>query len=152
MSAKTEIPQDEMKRLVREIAGKATAGEKEPQLMARAARRLNAGLPGDLQVSDRKLRAYWYAETSDIPSHHMDRARELAFVQPIEEAIHAVETAERFLEGLRQRLMARPGADRRAAGASNSDGQQRRAADSSRADHSNSAVVAKSLTSIVTAV
>jgi hypothetical protein len=46
LSAQPESPKDEMQRLIRLIAGKATAGEKEPQLQSRAARRMNMELFG----------------------------------------------------------------------------------------------------------
>lgn len=104
---KKESPADEMQRLIRQIGGKAIAGEKDDQLRARAARRLNAELPPKQQIGPRRAKAYWYSEIADVPSHHMDRARELGFVQPIEEAFNAIETAEQFLDNLRQRLLDR---------------------------------------------
>ena len=112
-----------MQRLFKQIAGRAGPGEKEPQLIGRAQRKMNAQLFGPRQLSARRARSYWYSETEDVPSHHMDRVRDLAFVQPIEEAIDAIEhaelwieevaadgclgLAERVLEGLHRRLAAR---------------------------------------------
>ncbi|MDR3473372.1 MAG: hypothetical protein P4M09_17060 [Devosia sp.] len=107
LSANTESPSQEMQRLFRTIAGKASAGEKDEQLRSRALRRMNADLIGPRQLGPRRARAYWYGEIDDVPSHHMDRARELAFILPIEEAIDAVEVAEQFLSGLRESLLER---------------------------------------------
>lgn len=105
-SANAESTAVEMQRLIRQIAGKADAGEKDEQLRARAMRRLNMGLEGDRQVGPRRARGYWYAEIADVPADHMDRAREVAFVLPIEEALDAAEAAERFIRGLHARLAA----------------------------------------------
>lgn len=107
LSAKMEKPSDEMKRLIRTIGGKASAGEKDDQLRVRALRRMNLELHDDRQISERRSRMYWHGEAEDIPSDHMDRARELAFVQPIQEAEDAITTAEAFLAGLRARLETR---------------------------------------------
>ena len=87
-----------MKQLIRAAAGTASAGEKEEQLRARATRRLNAGLDGERQISDRRARAYWHGEIDDVPSHHMDRARDLAAIQPIEEVLDAVDRAEQWID------------------------------------------------------
>lgn len=122
MSAKLESPKIEMKRLLRVIAGKALAGEKDDQLRMRAARRLNADLPCDRLISDRRSRSYWHAESEDIPSDHMDRARELAFIQPIQEAEDAIVKAEEFLAGLRARLVAAAGSPTRRVGTGRSLG------------------------------
>lgn len=103
MPKNVESPAQEMQRLVRTIAGKRQPGEKDPSMMARAARRL--------RITQRRARTYWYAESQFISSTDMDLARELAFVQPLQEAHDAIEIAERYLEGLRLRL-----ADRRRAG------------------------------------
>lgn len=108
-SASTETSAAEMQRLIREIAGKAAAGEKDEQLRARAMRRLNMALRGDRQINPRRARGYWYAEIADVPADHMDRAREVAFVLPIEEAMDAAAAAEKFIDGLRARLAALAG-------------------------------------------
>lgn len=107
MSGNTEKPKDEMQRLFRKIAGKPLAGEKDDQLRSRAARRMNAGLDEFEQIGLRLAKSYWYGEIEKVPSHHMDRARELAFVHPLQEATDAIESAERFLEELRRRLAVR---------------------------------------------
>lgn len=104
LSASAETSAHEMQRLIRQIAGKATAGEKDDQLRARAMRRLNMALRGDRQIGPRRARAYWYAEIADVPADHMDRAREVAFILPIEEALDAAAAAEQFIDGLRARL------------------------------------------------
>jgi hypothetical protein len=112
-----EFPSAEMKRLIRGIGGAARAGEKDEQLRARAIRRMNMGLAGDRQIGERRGKSYWHGETEDIPSDHMDRARELAFVQPIQEAEDAIEHAivhvEEVLAGLRSRLAGSGSAPRR---------------------------------------
>jgi len=107
VTAPQESPKDEMQRLIRKIAGRAAAGEKDEQLRARAARRMNWELAPHRQIGLRRARSYWYAEIDDIPSDHMDRARELALVLPIEEAINAVERAEHHLAHMRERLLDR---------------------------------------------
>lgn len=107
-----------MKRLIRVIGGKASAGEKDEQLRAMAMRRLNLALDEDRQITDRRARTYWHGEMEDIPSDHMDRARELAFVQPIQEAEDAITNAELFLEGLRARLAGSVGTPVRRIGSS----------------------------------
>jgi len=94
MSAKTESPKDEMKRRIREIGGKASAGEKEDQLRDRATRRMNAELFGAQQINARRARSYWYGEIEDVPSHHMDRARALSKDTLIEEAINVLRAAK----------------------------------------------------------
>lgn len=88
----SENPAGEMARLIREIAGTATAGETDEQLRMRAARRLG--------ISASRAKVFWYAETENIKSEEMDRARLLAAAQPIEEAIDAVERAELWIESL----------------------------------------------------
>lgn len=105
MSAKKESPKIEMQRKLREIAGAARAGEKDDQLRARAVRHMNAELVPDRQIGESRGKRYWYAEIEDVPSDHMDRVRELAFVHPLQEAQDAVERAEQHLESLRQRLV-----------------------------------------------
>jgi len=87
-----ESPAQEMQRLIRAIGGARQGGEKDPMLMARAARRMG--------ISIRRARTYWYAQPSIISSEDMDRARLLAAAQPIEEAIDAVERAELWIESL----------------------------------------------------
>lgn len=99
MAKNVESPAQEMQRLIRAIGGKRQAGEKDPALMARAARRLN--------ISIRRARTYWYAQPCIISSQDMDRARDLAFVLPLEEAFDAVQAAEQFIDDLRQRLLER---------------------------------------------
>lgn len=142
MATSVERPSEEMQRLIRSIAGPARAGEKDEQLRARAARRLNAHLPGHHQISDRRAKSYWYAEIDLIPSHHMDRARELAGVQGIQELADAVEHIEARVEGVLERaierLLARRGLgdDPRVAGgaARAADGGRRVAASDGRGD------------------
>jgi len=87
-----EKPADEMARLIRVIAGKPTAGEKDEQLRARAARRLG--------ISASRAKVLWYGETTNIRSDEMDEARRLAAVQPIEEYINAAIAAEKYIEEL----------------------------------------------------
>lgn len=116
----SESPKQEMARLIRVIAGTRQPGETDETLRGRAARRMgiNAG----------RAKSLWYGETDNIRSDEMDRARELAFTHPIDEAINAVETAERYIEtlategclglaervlaGLHERLARRAAADR----------------------------------------
>lgn len=105
--AKLERPSDEMQRLIRLIAGKRGAGEKDQQLIGRAQARLNRGLSGNDMIGPRRASGYWYAEYAEIPSIHMDRVRELAFAQPIEEAFDALQAAEQYLDSIRQRLLDR---------------------------------------------
>jgi hypothetical protein len=109
VSKNLETPADEMARLIRVIAGKASAGEKDQQLRARAARRLG--------ITTSRARVFWYGETDNIRSDEMDLARELAFVQPIQEAEDAITTAEAFLAGLRARLEGSLGTPARRVGA-----------------------------------
>ena len=104
LSAKLESPAEEFKRLFRGVAGKADAGEKDSQLMARAARRMNVKLPEDRQISERRARSYWYGEIEEPSSLHMDVARSLGGTQPLEEMIDAVAGVERYLEELQSRL------------------------------------------------
>lgn len=104
MSEKSEKPSHEMQRLIRAIAGKPLAGEKDDQLRARAARRMG--------ISQGRAKTFWYAETENIRSNEMDRARELAFVAPIEEAIDAIERAERHLEAVLDQVRGRIAARR----------------------------------------
>lgn len=92
MSSISETPRDEMQRLIKVVAGKRLAGETDEQLRFRAAHRL--------RISDSRAKVFWYGDTDNIRSDEMDRARELAFVQPIDEAINAVEAAERAIEAL----------------------------------------------------
>lgn len=82
----SESPAIEMARLIREIGGKASVGETDEQLRARAARRLG--------VSASRAKTLWYAETDNIRSDEMDRARRLAFSTPIEEAINVLRAAK----------------------------------------------------------
>jgi hypothetical protein len=103
----SESPAQEMKRLIRAAGGKRQAGEKDPALMARARRRINIDLADDRKISLRRARSYWHGEILDIPSDHMDRAREVAFVLPLEEAIEHVEAAEQFIRNLRERILDR---------------------------------------------
>lgn len=107
MSAKPEFPRDEMQRLFRKIAGRALPGEKGQQQMLRAARRLNRALAEGREIGARRAKAYWYGEIDDVPSDHMDRARELAFVQPLQEAHDAVAAAETLVRNARERLLER---------------------------------------------
>ena len=115
-----EFPSAEMKRLIREIGGKAHAGEKDEQLRARATRRMNMDLPGDRQISERRGKSYWHGETDDIPSDHMDRARELASVQPLQEAEDAItnliDQVEKALPDLLHRLADAASSARRGVG------------------------------------
>lgn len=128
MSARTETPAEEMQRLIRAIGGKAVAGEKDEQLRARARRRLNMMLPPERHIGARRARSYWYCECADIPSDHMDRAREVAFLLPIEEAHDAVCQAETFIRSLRERLLARISGDLPAAPGADGGGPADRAA------------------------
>lgn len=100
-----ETPAQEMQRLIRVIAGKQIAGEKDDQWRARAARRMG--------ITTSRARVFWYGLTENIRSDEMDTARELAFVQPIHAAEEAVRDAETFLEGLRARLAQSAGAAHR---------------------------------------
>lgn len=100
-----ETPAEEMGRLIRVVAGNAAAGEKDYQLIARAARRMNVELKGNQQIGERRARAYWYSEIEDVPSHHMDRARELTFLHPIDEAINAIEAVQAYLNTKLERLL-----------------------------------------------
>lgn len=102
-----ERPHQEMKRLMRVIAGKVDPGEKDIVLIERAVRRMNSGLQGDDLIGPRRARTYWYGESRSVDSIHMDRARDLAFVQPIEEAFNALSAAEQYLDDLRARLLDR---------------------------------------------
>ena len=81
-----EKPEVEMARHIRVIAGKARPGERDEDLRTRAARKLG--------ISASRARVFWYGETENIRSDEMDRARELAFVAPIEK----VEDATKQLE------------------------------------------------------
>ncbi|AKR55733.1 hypothetical protein XM25_07965 [Devosia sp. H5989] len=99
-----ESPAEELQRLFRGLAGKAEAGEKDSQLMARAARRMNVKLPPQWQIAERRARSYWYGEIDAPPSLHMDVARSLGAAQPLEEMIDAVAGVERYLEELQSRL------------------------------------------------
>jgi len=104
LSAKMESPAEELQRLFRGLGGKAQAGEKDSQLMARAMRRMNAKLPADRCITERRARSYWYGEIDEPPSLHMDVARSLGAAQPLEEMIDAVAGVERYLEELQSRL------------------------------------------------
>lgn len=104
-----ETPSQEMQRLIRVIAGKQIAGEKDDQWRARAARRMG--------ITSSRARVFWYGLTENIRSDEMDTARELAFVQPIQAAEEAIRDAETFLEGLRQRLASAAGTSVRHTGA-----------------------------------
>lgn len=106
-TSRTERPADEMKRLIRQIAGRKEQGEKEVVLFERAVAKMNFRLSADDQIGPRRARSYWHAECIDVPSVHMDLARELGFVQPLEEAFDAVEAAELYLRNLRERLLDR---------------------------------------------
>ena len=116
MSAKMESPAEELQRLFRGIAGKAEAGEKDSQLMARAMRRMNAKLPSDRQLTERRARGYWYGEMEEPPSLHMDVARSLGDAQPFEEMIDVIAAVEERLAGLQLRLAERGRAHRRELG------------------------------------
>jgi hypothetical protein len=116
-STRAERPAEEMQRLFRQLGGKRGAGDKDQHLMNRAVQRMNRRLSGNDLVGPRRARTYWYGESADVPSVHMDLIRELTFVQPLEDAFDAVEAAERFLDGLRERLL-----DRVVGGAGNGRG------------------------------
>src|SRR5690606_26376468 len=83
-----ESPKQEMARLIRIVAGARGPGETDEHLRRRAARRLG--------MSAGRARTLWFSGTDNIRSDEMDRARDLAAVQPIQEAIDAVESAERY--------------------------------------------------------
>jgi hypothetical protein len=85
VSKDQEAPRDEMQRLIRRIAGSRHAGEKDFQLMDRAARLMG--------ISSSRAKVFWYAATDNIRSEEMDRARDLAAVQPIREAKDAIQQA-----------------------------------------------------------
>lgn len=116
-----EEPAAEMQRLLRTIAGEKRADENNKSLLSRVYRRLQLG-----DLTHRTLESYWRGTVRDVPSHHMDRARELAFVQPLQEAQDAVERAEAFLEGLRARLAASAGTAVRRVGTGGGSMQPRR--------------------------
>ena len=86
-----ESPAEEMQRLIRIIGGKQR-GKKDPELRALAARRMG--------ISVRRARTYWCAEPAIISSEDMDRARLLAAMQPIDEAINAAAAAQHTIESL----------------------------------------------------
>lgn len=104
-NSRAETPKQEMARLIRVVAGPASAGERDYQLITKAARRLNDDLPPFQQLSERRARSYWYEEIEDVPSHHMDRARLLAPDQPIEEAINVLQAAKRRINHELERLL-----------------------------------------------
>jgi hypothetical protein len=93
----SESPAAEMARLIREIGGKASVGEKEEQLRARAARRMG--------ISASRAKVLWYAETDNIRSDEMDRARRLAFSTPIEEAINVLRAAKLRIDNQLEQLL-----------------------------------------------
>lgn len=113
-----ETPAQEMQRLIRVIAGKQIAGEKDDQWRARAARRMD--------ITPSRARVFWYGLTENIRSDEMDTARELAFVQPIHAAEEAIRDAETFLEGLRSRLAKSAGLAVRDGGAGRGEDHPRR--------------------------
>jgi len=109
-----EKPAVEMARHIRVIAGKARPGERDEDLRSRAARKLG--------ISASRARVFWYGETENIRSDEMDRARELAFVAPLDRAEEAIIEAEEFLAGLRARLLAAAGSPTRRVGTGRSLG------------------------------
>lgn len=113
-----ETPSQEMQRLIRVIAGRQIAGEKDEQWRARAARRMG--------ITPSRARVFWYGLTENIRSDEMDTARELAFVQPIQAAEEAITDAEKFLEGLRSRLAQSAGTSVRRVGVDRGEDHQRR--------------------------
>lgn len=79
----------EMQGLIKSIGHPLFADEQRVFRIERAARKLG--------ITIRSAKAYWYGEREKIPSHHMDRARELAG-EPI------VKEAKNELAALRQRI------------------------------------------------
>jgi hypothetical protein len=107
-----EAPAEELRRHLVAIAGTKRPDENNKSMLSRVYRRLALD-----DLTHRTLESYWRGTVRDVPSHHMDRARELAFVQPIQEAEDAITTAEAFLAGLRARLEGSLGTPARRVGA-----------------------------------
>lgn len=112
----SESPAFEMARLIREIGGKASAGETDEQLRARAARRLG--------VSTSRAKVLWYGETDNIRAAEMDRARALAESTPIEEAINVLRAAKLRIDRELEQLL-----DEVVSGVPRDSGDRRRMAD-----------------------
>lgn len=94
-----ESPAEEMQRLLRTIAGHKRPDENNKSMLSRVYRRLQLN-----DLTHRTLESYWRGAVRDVPSHHMDRCRELAFVQPIQEAEIAIERVIAHYEELRTTL------------------------------------------------
>jgi hypothetical protein len=105
-----------MARLIREIGGKASAGETDEQLRARAARRLG--------ISASRAKVLWYAETDNVRADEMDRARALAESTPIEEAINVLRAAKLRIDRKLEKLL-----DEVVSGVPNDSVDRRRLAD-----------------------
>jgi Arc/MetJ family transcription regulator len=112
----SESPAVEMARLIREIGGKASAGETDEQLRARAARRLG--------ISASRAKVLWYAETDNVRADEMDRARALAESTPIEEAINVLRAAKLRIDRKLEKLL-----DEVVSGVPNDSVDRRRLAD-----------------------
>jgi hypothetical protein len=84
LSRNSETPHQEICRLLKEIAGKASAGETEDVLIRRAAYRVG--------ITYSKARAYWYLDARRVDSEHMDAARAKAPSKEVIAAIAAVES------------------------------------------------------------
>ena len=87
----SETTPSDMRELMRQVAGKSSVGEREPQLMARATRRLNRLLSGENKITPRRARGYWNAEYETVKPEHAAAALDLVSVLPVEEAIDEIE-------------------------------------------------------------
>lgn len=86
----SETSPEAMRDFMRKVSGKVSVGEREPVRMARAQRRINALLPDNLKLTERRARGYWNAEYETVNPLHAAAAKDVVSVLPVEEAIDAI--------------------------------------------------------------